>query len=372
MILGAACVLLVAGAFPVLGAPVVFKGGVMILLGVVAALLSLWGGWRLSAGKHAQFIFGLVSLYFTTSGLIAAWMYGSKAVSHAMLGGAMWFGALAMVCTMVVGLLFATIFGFFLLRLMKPRLWLAGAHWCCALIVAGAMVDFCAEKNAYLYATAGSGGRIDQVVTPAGGPLPLGFALQVNDFKVAHYDTPQTAPARHHLMIRENRGEYEAFVYMQNRWVPLPPGHLKREGTVLHLGERTFNVADVKAHPGLTHPCLMVSSPMPAGISSSGTVQEYSADCTVYTDHRGRPETRHENLRVNHPIACKDWHLYLLSYDYNPISNKVTVLLQARKAPGRWYTLAGMVGLIICTACWCWWKREKIAPATDGKETPAV
>ncbi len=372
MVLGAACVLLVAGAFPVQGAPAVFRGGVMILLGVVAALLALWGGWRLSAGKHAQFIFGLVCLYFTTSGIITAWMYGCKAVEHAKLGGAMWFGALAMACTMVVGGLFAVIFGYFLLKLMSPRLWLAGAHWCCTLIVLGAMVDYCYEQNAYIYATLGNGEKIDHVTTTTGQKQPLGFALQVNDFEVTYYGAEATAPQQHRMLITEQGGEYTAAVYMSGRWVPLPKGHLVETGDTLQLAGRSFLKSDVKAYPGLAGNCLLISSSMPAWADKTGTVKEYSADCTVYTDHRGRPETRRETLKVNHPIACKDWHIYLLSYGYDPITNKVTLVLQARNAPGRWYALAGMVGLIICTACWSWWKREKITPETDGKETPAV
>lgn len=373
MILGAACVLLVAGAFPVLGVPAVYRGGVMILLGVVAALLAFWGGWRLSAGKHAQFLFGLVSLYFTTSGIITAWMYGGKAIEHALIGGPMWFGALAMACTMVVGLLFAGIFGFFVLKLMSPRLWLAGAHWCCTLIVLGAMLDFCAEKNAYIYATVGDGQKIDHVVTAQGESLPLEFSLQVNDFAVTHYDAEPT-PQQYHLMILEQEGEYVACIRSHDRWMPLPAGYLTTEGDSLKLGHRSFNKADIKPHPGLSMPCLLVSEPVPAGVYGTGTVKEYSADCSVYTDHRGRPETRQEQLRVNHPIACKDWHIYLLNYAYDHINNRVTLVLQARNAPGRWYALAGMVGLIICTACACWWRREKVAPTAteEGKEAPAV
>lgn len=377
MVLGASCVLLLAGAFPVLGAPAVFRGGVMILLGIVAALLALWGGWRLSAGKHAQFLFGLVSLYFTTAGLVVAWMYGCMAVEHALLGGAMWFGALAMACTMVVGLLFASIFGFFLLKLMKPRLWLAGVHWCCTFIVLGAMVDFCAETRAYIYTTADNGeikgDVIDSVVTPSGEKLPLGFTLQVTDFSVLHYEAHQTEPARHHLMILGDGAKYQAFIYEREKWVPVPEGYMTRVGDELKLPGRSFKVADVKQYPGLQYLCLLASTPAPyATVNHSSVVKEYSAACTVNTDHRGRPETRKETLKVNYPIFCKDWRIYLLDYKYDALSNRMLLMLEARRAPGRWFALTGMVGLIICTACWCWWKREKHTPETDGKETAAV
>ena len=35
------------------------------------------------------------------------------------------------------------------------------------------------------------------------------------------------------------------------------------------------------------------------------------------------------------------------------------VLMQARRAPGRFTALCGMVGIIICTAVWCWWRKEE-------------
>ena len=372
MVLGAACVLLTAGAFPVLGTPDVFRGGVMILLGVIAALLALWGGWRLAAGKRAQFIFGLVCTYFTTSGLITAWMYGCKAVSHAMLGGAMWFGALAMLCTTVVGLLFAVIFGYFLIKLMTPRLWLAGAHWCCTLIVLGGMLDFCGEKNAYIYATAGAPDKITEAVMQNGEKLPLGFSLQVNRFEVSHHDEAAEEARQYHLLITEEAGQYKASVRMADQWLPLPEGSLLKEGDTLRLGNRTFACADVRPHPQLDCPSLLVSEPVPAGVRHAGAVKEYSAACTVFTDHRGRAETRQENLRVNYPIACKDVHIYLLSYDYNRLTNQVTVVMQARQAPGRWFALAGMVGLIICTACWSWWKRPTPTASLNNEETFAA
>lgn len=353
--------LLLAGAFPVWGAPAVFRSGLMILLGILVGLLALWGGWRVAAGKRAQFIFGLVSTYFTVSGLITAWMYGLKAVEHAMLGGAMWFGALAMLCTMVVGLLFAVIFGYFVLRLMSPRLWLAGAHWCCTFILLGSMVDFCVEQNVRFYATAGAPQPVDAVYTADGERLPLGFSFSVHDFEVTYYTDAAAAGVaeKYYLLVTEKGGAYTAHVRMADRWVPLPADSLVKEGEVLRLGERTIPCNAVQEHPQFTCPVHLISELKPAWVAVSGQVKEYKADCTVYTDHRGRPETRREQLRVNSPLVCKDWRIYLLSYHYNRITNQVTLLLQARRAPGRWYALVGMVGLIICTACWCWWKRPR-------------
>ena len=36
-------------------------------------------------------------------------------------------------------------------------------------------------------------------------------------------------------------------------------------------------------------------------------------------------------------IACGDWRLYLMRYDYNPLSNTVRPVLLARRAPGLFY-----------------------------------
>ena len=37
------------------------------------------------------------------------------------------------------------------------------------------------------------------------------------------------------------------------------------------------------------------------------------------------------------------------------------VLMQARREPGRFAALCGMVGIMICTAVWCWWRKEERA-----------
>ena len=369
MVIGAVCVLLVAGASPVLGAPAVLRGGLMQLLGLLAGLLALWGGWRLAAGLRVQFVFGLVCTFFAVSGLIAAWMYGCQTVENAMLGGAMWFGAFATACTAVVGLLFAAIFGYFVRGVMRRRLWLAAAHWSCFFIVLGAFWDYCSERTATVQVTAGSGDKVTEVKTTTGEVLPLEFALQVEDFSVSYYDgAAAPADARHNRLIVKDGERYLPFIWMNGRWVSLPEGHLKQEGEELVLGKRRYAPASFVQPEGVAYPYLLISEPLPAGVQGGGAVKEYRVACTVYTDHRGRPETRHEVLKVNEPIACKDWHIYLLSYHYNHAENTVSVVLQARNAPGRWFALVGMVGLMLSTACWCWWRREESADVMERKE----
>ena len=95
MSLGAACVLLLAGAFPLMGAPEVYRSGAMMLLGGLVVLLCLWGGWRLATGLRWQLIVGLIFLFFTVAGLNMLVQYGAKAVEYAGIGGPMWAGAVA-------------------------------------------------------------------------------------------------------------------------------------------------------------------------------------------------------------------------------------------------------------------------------------
>ena len=142
MALGAACVLLLAGAFPLLGAPEVYRSGAVLLLGALSVLLCFWGGWRLAAGARGQLVCGLVFLFFTVAGLNMLFLYGAKALEYAAIGGAMWAGFVGMGCVALTGVVFMAVFGFLCCRVMNKRiLWLAGAHWAVALLGIGAFVD---------------------------------------------------------------------------------------------------------------------------------------------------------------------------------------------------------------------------------------
>ena len=369
MVIGAVLVLLVAGASPVLGTPDVYHSGLMMLLGIATALICIWGGLRIASGKCAQFIFGSVCTYFVISGVIIAWTYGGRVIEYAGYGGAMWFGAIGMACTMIIGVLFAAIFGFFVLKLMSQRLWLAGLHWSCAFIVIGSMIDFCHEKNAYIVTTVGSGEKITSVTTGAGETLSLDFTIQVTDFAVDYYD--ETSPGKRSILITEKNGQYNMYCWLNEQWRELPNRHFTVKDNHLCIADLKFDLTHLKQLPNMEGRMMLISEPYPCGLAENGNVKEYRAYCTVDTDHRGRPETRKEVLRVNYPITCKDWQIYLLNYNYDPIFNQVTLTLQARNAPGRWFALVGMVGVIVCTACWCWWRRKKTVNIT-GEESNNV
>ena len=61
-LLAAVCLLLLAGAFPLMGAEAVYRGGAMLLPALAALAFTLWGGWRLAAGVRVRCAFGLVCL----------------------------------------------------------------------------------------------------------------------------------------------------------------------------------------------------------------------------------------------------------------------------------------------------------------------
>ena len=110
MLMGVALLLLLVGGFPLIGVPAVYHSWLMMVVGVVAVLLCLWGGWRIANGLRAQFVCGFICTFFACAGVVVLWQYGCRAVEYALLGGVMWFGALAMACTAVVGGLFTGIF----------------------------------------------------------------------------------------------------------------------------------------------------------------------------------------------------------------------------------------------------------------------
>lgn len=340
MVLGAACVLLLAGGFPLMGAPAVYRGGAMLLLGLVSTLLSLWGAWRLAAGQRVRLVFGLVFLFFAVVGLVMLWSYAAQGIAFAEQGGPMWMGALAMFCTALSGLVFFAVFGYLTKRVMTRRLWLAGIHAALALLAVGVYVDYKYEVRTMLVLPADGSACADSVQLPDGVKEPLGFSLKVESFDVSHYDNVS----------------YSLYTMAQGRaGHPVP---LTERGDRLVAGNESWDKSLLKTAPGLPQPFYRVPGNPPRIIlQNPPAVKDYCAHCVVDTDYRGRPEQRRQQLRVNDPISCKGWLISLVSYD--TYQGRTLVRLQARRAPGRIAALSGMVGIIICTACWCWWRKEE-------------
>ncbi len=333
MVLGAGCTLLFAGGFPLLGAPALYHGGAMLLLGVLVALLSLWGAFRLSRGSVARLVFGLFSCFMSGIGLVMVLRYGSKAVDYAGLGGAMWFGAIAMGCIACVGVIFSGLFGFFAAKLMQPRLWLAGVHVAAFLVLAGAYVDFCSETREHVRLRADG----EQICGTRADGQELPFRLRVDEFAVEYHKENAT----YSLMN---------FDHATARWQRL--GAVSLRGAELVFGEERWPLADMKQAPGMPRPFLAAGGARVI-LQDAAPVKEYRARCHVMTRHRGREEQRDEVLRVNEPLEVKGWQLALMNHESAPDGTPVLVL-QLRRAPGRFWSLTGMLGLILCTACWCW------------------
>ncbi len=342
MALGAGCTLLFAGGFPRLGAPSLYHGGAMLLLGIVVGLFSLWGGLRLAKGSIARLLFGLFCSFMAGIGLVMVLRYGGMALNYAEQGGIMWFGALGMGCIAAVGVIFTGIFGFFARKLMQPRLWLAGAHVAAFLVLLGAYVDFCAEERDIMRLPADG----STVLSSTGSGRELPFQLRVDDFTVDYYE----GQATYSLMRYEPEGA---------RWLRL--GAVEQQGSELVFGESRWELSQMQRAPGMPRPFLVAGQGMVI-LQDAPAVKEYRARCHVMTKHRGRDEARDELLKVNSPLEVKGWQVTLMSHEHTAVGSPQLVL-QLRRAPGRFWALTGMVGLILCTACWCWQGRREEAHA---------
>lgn len=343
MVLSAACLLLLVGGLSLLpGDSGLYRSEPMLAMGIVVALLSLWGGWRIAAGKRVQLLFGLASTFFTVAGVVVFWQYGGKAVSYAMLGGAMWFGALGMACTAMVGVLFCCIFGYFARKLMQPRLWLAGAHWSLSLVALGAYLDYCGEVTASVQLPSNGRVMVAEVMTMSGDKIALPFTLRVDSFSITGY-----GEETYSLYRREGEG----WEFLGNPEVMVDS---------LKYSDELWAIEDLQISPDMPQPFLLLpetpEQPARLLMRNPSAVKSYSATCHIETEHRGRPESRDEVVRVNEPLECKGWLVYLNSY--SPMNRSTLVTLQLRRAPGRMPALAGMVGVILCTAFWCWRRRE--------------
>lgn len=336
MVIGAVCVLLFAGGFPRLGAPDLYRGGAMLLLGVIGAMLSLWGAVRLAAGQAVRMIVGMLLAFLALAGVAVLLRYGAGAVDLAQKGGAMWAGAVGMGCTALTGLLFVAIFGYLATRLLTPRLWLAMAHVSVFLVALGAYLDFCGEVTATLALPADGSVRARSVQTEDEREWPLGFSLAVKEFEVSFYDDVT---------------RYEIASARNGRWEN--PQELSLRDGRLWLGNESWPLSDLKTAPGIDRPFLMLPGETPRLIMQMPpTVKEYRALCELQTDYKGMPESRTELLRVNEPIECKGWLISLMSY--RPMGNSQLVIMQVRRAPGRICAMSGMLGLLLSLAFWCW------------------
>ncbi len=247
----------------------------------------------------------------------------------------MWFGFIGMSCIGLVGVIFTSVFGFFAKKLMLPRLWLAGAHVAVAAVLAGAYLDYAFERRVPERLRAD--GREELLYSSAFADEELPFSLRADEFAIDYYEGNETYSLMHY--------DHDAA-----RWERL--GAVEREGERLCFGEESWDAAKLRLAPGMTRPFLNAGG-LRIVLQGAPVVKEYRARCLVKTVHRGRMESREEWLKVNEPIEAKGWQITLMSHEEAADGTPVLVL-QLRRAPGRFWALSGMVGLILCTACWCW------------------
>lgn len=351
MALGAGCVLLFAGAFPVFGAPEVFRSGSMWLLGAAVCVLCGYGAWRLSRGMRWRFLCGVIFTFLAAAGGAALFQFGKPAWEYASVGGAMWFGALGMFCLALVGLLFAGIFGFFAWRLMTRRLWLAAVHGCGLVILIGVCTDALGELSLPLRMVPASGKTVYEVRGKGGEVLPLGFGLSLENFSLSYYEQETYSLYR--------RSGVPA------RWVVV--GRPEQQGDELMLGDRRWSLSSLRRTAEMPRPFLLCGTEEAPELlmQDERTVRDYCASCRVDYFYRGRKESRTVDIRVNEPLSFKGIVVHLESY--RPMGEKNLVVFRVRRAPGRLLALAGMVGLMISTTAWCWKGKEK-----ETTDSPAL
>lgn len=333
MALGAVAVLLLAGGFPPTGVPGVYHGGAMLLAGLAALVLCLWGAWRLAAGQRALLAVGLVCIFLALAGVCGFWSFGAEAYRMARVGGPMWFGAVGVGCMAAIGMLFAAIFGFLAWRVMSRKLWLAALHLCGALTLLGAWGDALYGQEQPLSLPIGSPGE----------PLPLSGGGTLLPF-VTHFDITRYEGSESYTLLRHENG----------RWVPL--GTPQRQGDAVVYGTESWPVEQLQRVARMPQPFLLIPGQPPRLLlQNEAPVKGYRADCrfTIRSGTEQPEEVRELTLRVNEPAAVAGWRFYLMSY--RPLSGGgVRVELLARRAPGRWLTLLGLWGIILCTAGWCY------------------
>ena len=332
MALGAGLVLLLGGGCPILGAPEVYRSGAMLALAVLVALLGLWGAYALSRRSLPRLLVGMLFTYMAVVGLVVLREYGLKGLEYCTRGGAMIFGAVGQFCTALVGVIFTAVFGYLASRLMTRRLWLAGLHLCVCVLVCGAFIDYACEVKERATLPLNTAHAV-------GGEVP-DFTLSVLDFKETLYDDAPTYSL--FTMQADGAGDTEE--------VPCENG-------MLLVGDERIPVTELRRAPGTPNPCkVLPGNPPRVVVQNPPTVKDYAATCEISTTHRGREERYSATLRVNAPLSVKGWQVYLESHGTHLGKPCVTLLL--RRAPGRLAVISGMVGIIVCTACWCWWKKE--------------
>lgn len=345
MLMGAALLLLLAGALPLGGVPSVYRGGLMAALGAALSVASLYAAFRLSGRAWWRLLLALVMGFLFVGGVAAVWMYGAQALRFAAGGEWRWLGGLGFLCTAFFGAGMAAVGGFGVWRLMNKHLWLAAVHLSLVAMGLGVMADRAGEvKGLMAMPSAQNKGRptMHAQFEDAGKAVyPFGFAVGVKNFDVTYYEG----------------NTYGLYAYEGRAWKRLASAEAK-DGTIAFPGGVEVASNDVKPLPGMPRPMFVLGGGKVV-VKEQPPVKSYEALCRVEDGEK----TAEFTVRVNEPLFYGDWMFYLSSYREGQGGHPV-VLMTARRSPGRIWMLGGIAGLLVATAFWCW------MPG-DGKEVAA-
>lgn len=186
--------------------------------------------------------------------------------------------------------------------------------------------------------------RVEQLPTDKKGVFePLGFSLQVSDFRADFYP-PVYELYRPRVQAPQGAADYEPEARLP----------LRDDGTLAHPSIREIRRAqlwDAGRNDWVERVALGDGRVLQRG---PRTAKHFEARLRtlqdgVVADHR---------LRVNHPVTVAGWRIYLESYGDEPVRH---VQLAFRRDPGRIWVMVGIWMVVVGTAFLCWRRRETAA-----------
>lgn len=340
----AALVILMAGAWPVGGAPEVYRSGFLLLLGGVIGALSFCAGITLTGKQWWRLLLSALLAFIATGCLCGAWMYTVAGIDFAAGGGWRWLGSLGrwIMATAMLGIVGVSAVGIF--RLMSSRLWLATVHFSLVSMGIGCLADYCGEIKGSLSLPVAQNGQppVMQESVYVGNCLyPFGFSFGIKQFTVSRYDDAVTCC----LCIYKN-GQWQ----VQSEMTP--------QNGILKTDNFSVPLSELKTLPGMPY-AMYVLEDGRVIVKNEAPVKSYDAVCVI--ENGGKTEEHH--ILVNEPVSYNDWIFYLMHCDFS--QGRQTVYITARCAPGRPWMIGGMAALMLSVACWCWLPSRKEEPASE-------
>ncbi len=346
MLLGGCALLLFAGALPRAGVPAIYHGGAMLLLGLIAALLCLWGGIRLIRRSHAPFALGALFALLSAASAYTAYLTAAQVLTLTQAESISWLpfiGYLDLCLVAIVGLIYC---GLQAWRRLVSHHWLALAHLSFLPLALGVYLDYCFEMTARVPVIASDASPIDSIKLSTEKTISLGFELTLSDFQIKHYDD---AP-------------FVLYEQVEGQWNPL--GKVTVQGDELVYGEERWQKNKLEYPAATDNKAIMLIAGEPARVilQQDATVKEYSAQYHIQSTKED--SSLSGTLSVNKPIEYRGWQFSLMNYHHMASQDQTIIQLEARHAPGRFWARAGMIALIVSLAAWCW------LPTPRTKDSP--